>query len=157
MDQWNEDTQVFERPAGIEWNPVTKSWDTVWESSPFVSIPDSFWWSLVTALTVGYGDENHYPLTPLGNVVACLNMLFSLAILTLPVGVIGSTFAQVWIDYKKECVDAVTIKQDQLCYITSAIQRLEPSRLSNLMLFEVWHDKEGGEGVSSRPHDSRFM
>jgi hypothetical protein len=153
----NEEIQAFERHAGIEWNPATKSWDAVWEPSPFKSIPDSFWWSLVTALTVGYGDENHYPKTPLGKAVACLNMLFSLAILTLPVGVIGSTFAQVWIDYKKECVDAVTMKQDHLCYITSAIQRLEPSRLSSLILFEIWHDKEGGEGVSSRPHDSRFM
>jgi len=157
MDEWNEDIQVFERPAGIKWNPLTKSWDTVWEPSPFASIPDSFWWSLVTALTVGYGDENHYPKTPLGKAVACLNMLFSLAILTLPVGVIGSTFAQVWFNYKIECRDAVTSKQDELRYITSAIQRLDPSRLSSLILLEIWHDKEGGEGVASRPHDSRFM
>mmetsp|Transcript_71621 Transcript_71621/g.142131 ORF Transcript_71621/g.142131 Transcript_71621/m.142131 type:complete len:811 (-) Transcript_71621:47-2479(-) len=157
MTAWNEDAQVFERQAGIEWNSAEESWDPVFEPSPFSSIPDSFWWSLVTALTVGYGDENHYPKTPTGKAVAYLNMLFSLAILTLPVGVIGSTFAQVWYIYKIECQEAITLKRDQLRYITSAIQRLEPSRLSSVLLFEVWHDKDGQEGVTSRPHDSRFM
>ncbi len=37
------------------------------------TVQDAFWWSFVTATTVGYGDR--YPVTPEGRVVAALLML----------------------------------------------------------------------------------
>ena len=55
--------------------------------TPFKSIPDSFWWTVVTLMTVGYGDE--IPTTGAGKFVACVAMVASLLLLALPISVIG--------------------------------------------------------------------
>lgn len=41
------------------------------DSSQFKSIPDSFWWAVVTITTVGYGDMA--PIGPLGEFLSRLN------------------------------------------------------------------------------------
>lgn len=66
--------------------------------SPYKSIPDSFWWCIVTLMTVGYGDES--PITSEGKLVACLAMLVSVLLLALPISVIGTEFTQQWMEYK---------------------------------------------------------
>jgi hypothetical protein len=68
--------------------------------TPFKSIPDSFWWCIVTLMTVGYGDE--MPITGEGKLVACCAMLASVLLLALPISVIGTEFTQQWMDYKKQ-------------------------------------------------------
>lgn len=153
--RWSVDAQAFERKIGQTWNATTLGWEEVWETSPFQSIPHTFWWAIVTATTVGYGD--HYPTTSVGKIVAVLTMIFSLVILALPVGVIGGTFSQVWDDYKKERRNAVLLRQREMVFITSAIQRLDPTRMSRLMLIEVWNDQDGDEGYRCRPAPARFM
>ena len=40
--------------------------------SPYQSIASTFWWSIVTMTTVGYGDA--YPVSPAGKFVACVTM-----------------------------------------------------------------------------------
>lgn len=67
--------------------------------SPYKSIPDSFWWTMVTLMTVGYGDE--VPVTGAGRLVACLAMLASVLLMALPISVIGSEFTQQWTEYMK--------------------------------------------------------
>lgn len=69
-------------------------------SSPFKSIPDSFWWTMVTLMTVGYGDE--VPISGEGRFVACLAMLASVLLMALPISVIGAEFTQQWMEYKKQ-------------------------------------------------------
>jgi len=66
--------------------------------SPFKSIPDCFWWCMVTLMTVGYGDE--VPTTNIGKLVACVSMLASVLLLALPISVIGTEFTQQWMEYK---------------------------------------------------------
>lgn len=68
--------------------------------SPFESIPDSFWWCMVTLMTVGYGDV--YPTTDGGKVVASLAMVASVLLLALPISVIGTEFTQQWAEYKSK-------------------------------------------------------
>mmetsp|Transcript_26911 Transcript_26911/g.52748 ORF Transcript_26911/g.52748 Transcript_26911/m.52748 type:complete len:740 (+) Transcript_26911:119-2338(+) len=157
QDRWNEDTQVFERKTGLTWDTESRQWEDVYEASPFRSIPDTFWWAMVTATTVGYGELSNTATTPYGKIVAVITMLFSLVILALPVGVIGGTFSTVWDDYKTGRKNAARNTEVEMHYITKEIQRLDPARLNKLMLIEVWHEKEGDGDLNDRPDDSKYM
>lgn len=64
----------------------------------FRSIPGTFWWSVVTLLTVGYGDV--VPGTVAGKVVAAMSMVVAVLLMALPVSVIGTTFTQHWVQFR---------------------------------------------------------
>jgi len=61
------------------------------DGSPFVSIPTTFWWAVVTMTTVGYGDM--YPEGVPGRMVATIAMISGVLVLALPLSVIGSNFS----------------------------------------------------------------
>ena len=74
----------------------------------FTSIPGTFWWSVVTLLTVGYGDV--VPTTTSGKVVAAFSMVVAVLLMALPVSVIGTRFTQHWVAFRsKERREARTL------------------------------------------------
>lgn len=70
------------------------------QQTGFESIPGSAWWTIVTVMTVGYGDQ--YPRTTGGKVVATVAMICSIVILALPISVIGANFSRAWMERKEE-------------------------------------------------------
>jgi len=81
--EYNETKGYFERT-----NPLTNKVS----KSPFQSIPQSFWWCIVTLTTVGYGDT--YPVTYGGQIVGSISMLIGLVMLALPLSIIGTNFIE---------------------------------------------------------------
>ena len=65
----------------------------------FNSILSSSWWSLVTLSTLGYGDK--VPLTLPGCMVGSLALMIGMVILSLPMTIVVSKFAE-WYESEKK-------------------------------------------------------
>jgi len=76
--------------------------------------------------------------------VTVATLLFSLVILALPVAVIGSTFGQVWESFDSERRKDMANLRNEKVFVTSTIQRLDPTSMSKLMFIEVWNHQGSG-------------
>src|SRR5215510_11901744 len=56
------------------------------------TIPDAFWWAIVTIGTIGYGDV--VPVTAVGKLIATGTIFAGLVLMALPVGIIATAFAE---------------------------------------------------------------
>ena len=62
-------------------------------NATFASIPSSFWWSVVTFTSVGYGDA--VPVTTLGKFIGSITAIMGVGLHALLIGVIGAAFIDV--------------------------------------------------------------
>ena len=62
--------------------------------TPFQSIIHTFWWTVVTLCTVGYGDD--VPRTTAGKIVASMCMICGILVLAFPITLLSASFAQVY-------------------------------------------------------------
>ncbi|KAL4226558.1 Potassium voltage-gated channel subfamily A member 2 [Mactra antiquata] len=64
------------------------------EDSYFTSIPDAFWWAIISMTTVGYGDV--YPVGEFGKMIGAMCVLSGLLAIALPVPVIVTNFNNIY-------------------------------------------------------------
>jgi len=55
------------------------------------TIPEAFWWAIVTVGTIGYGDV--VPVTVFGKAIATCTIFAGLILIALPIGIIATSFA----------------------------------------------------------------
>lgn len=106
-----------------DWNPERKVWvRDDGEDSPFQSIPETFWWCIVTVTTVGYGDT--YPISAAGKIVASFTMVFGILVIAFPISVLGSNFGEVWNEKKrsKEEEKDLPLEEKDITQLSSELQ-----------------------------------
>jgi len=126
--------------------PTTNGLDT--EASPFISIPNSFWWVVITATTVGYGD--YYPTTTAGKFVGSFVSLGGIILLALPITIIGQNF-------QHNYMTAQTQKKEKAHARKSVVQRRKRSGGSVSSVQEAMGGRVGSGLINRRPSLSRFM
>lgn len=103
------------------------SYDDMWEQTPFHSIVDAFWWVIVTATTVGYGD--FYPTTYAGKMIAGVTMVMSLLVVALPITVLGANFSKEY-DRLEEAMEMEKAKNERLGLVDAEEESPEDRPLS---------------------------
>merc|ERR1711939_146139 len=123
-----------------------------------MGIPTCFWWAIVTATTVGYGDW-HTPRTPYGKVVAGVFMVWSLVVLALPIGVIGSNFSDVWREYDREKSEEEDNRIQEQNMLKKSVAWGDPLFFSRRVLIEIWQDIGSivGTKLASHEYESEFL
>ena len=127
----------------------------IWELSPFPSIPLSLWFTLVTMVTVGYGEIT--PVTAAGRTVAAVAMIFGILALAMPISVILANFTAVYQETRVVKALAERAKRAARRRETRSEQRREQERRWRRRrdALRLATDDEGGVSTASPPGGDR--
>lgn len=130
---------------------ATAVYYTEFDSRPnsFTSIPDSFWWAVVTMTTVGYGDM--HPQTTLGKFVGCLCAVAGVLTIALPVPVIVSNFNYFYMKEKEN--------EELINYTVLNRQKILENNSSSVNISKTldWMRKYDEDSMSMAGRDSLYI
>ena len=96
--------------AGLLFSSMIYFIEVAEEDTEFYSIPNAFWWSVITMTTVGYGDMQ--PTTGLGKLVGTMCAVSGVLVMSLPIPIIVSNFEAFYANTKK--VEATKLRKARL-------------------------------------------
>nr|XP_043904579.1 potassium voltage-gated channel subfamily F member 1-like [Solea senegalensis] len=104
----------------------------------FTSIPQSFWWAVITMTTVGYGDV--YPKTTLGRCNAAISFLCGVIAIALPIHPIINNFVMFY--NKQQVLETAAKHEIELMALRSSAGELTaaPSAHGHVCGAGVWGD-----------------
>ncbi|XP_026859636.2 potassium voltage-gated channel subfamily A member 2 [Electrophorus electricus] len=111
--------------------------------SHFSSIPDAFWWAVVTMTTVGYGDMR--PVTVGGKIVGSLCAIAGVLTIALPVPVIVSNFNYFY--HRETDQDQASLKDEPVSGPESPCNDMKRSRSGSSL--KSTGDVENNDGVNT--------
>lgn len=79
----------------------------------FPNIFASFWWSIATLTTIGYGDV--YPISGWGQFLAAITALFGIGLVAIPTGIISSGYLEELSNNKKQHNDSKKSNEFNYC------------------------------------------
>lgn len=115
----------------------------VWVESPFESIPASFWWSVVTYTTVGYGDL--VPLSVVGQFMGSLTMIIGVFVLAMPISVVSTNFGAVWREFQEERKMSSRLDDMEKEAVETALSMTNPAQQLKRIAFEIWDEDVIGD------------
>ncbi|XP_066533416.1 potassium voltage-gated channel subfamily F member 1a [Hoplias malabaricus] len=108
----------------------------------FTSVPQSFWWAVITMTTVGYGDV--YPKTTLGRCNAAVSFLCGVVAIALPIHPIINNFVTFY--NKQRALESAAKHQIQLLALRSREEEREGGGGDE----EVVEEEEVSQGARGR-------
>ncbi|CAL4064413.1 unnamed protein product, partial [Meganyctiphanes norvegica] len=110
------------------------------EDSHFNSIPDAFWWAVVTMTTVGYGDM--VPVGIWGKIVGAMAAVAGIIICSLPISIISSNFD---FYYQQDNEISTNFKHVDTCPCNSS----NPDTISLSMAIEGAHSNNSDKNINN--------
>ncbi|CAD7954662.1 unnamed protein product [Amoebophrya sp. A120] len=131
---WNNEKQEFQR-----WN-----WQAgEYERSPFRSIPQSFWWTVVTLTTVGYGDM--VPMTLLGQALGAATIFLGVLVLAMPISVLSSSFSETWREWHEERRLSAAHEAEEREAIEAALSFRDPILQFHKISIDIYDEDNHGD------------